>query len=113
MKLLFDANLSPKLVKRLADLFPDSSHVFSSGLGPSASDETIWNYAAVNNFAIVTTDADFVEMAERLGPPPHVIRLKNCNYKTARVAELLRRNAIRIAELDRSGRPVLIVRNIL
>ena len=31
MKLLFDQNLSPKLVNRLADLFPDSSHVQSVG----------------------------------------------------------------------------------
>jgi predicted nuclease of predicted toxin-antitoxin system len=104
LRLLFDANLSPKLVKRLADLFPDSVHVFASGLGRSASDETIWNYAAVNSFAIVTTDADFVAMAERLEPPTQVIRLKNCNYKTARVAELLRQSAIRIAE-TRSVRP--------
>ena len=32
MKLLFDQNVSPKLVNRLADLFPDSSHVQSAGL---------------------------------------------------------------------------------
>jgi predicted nuclease of predicted toxin-antitoxin system len=29
MKLLFDQNLSPKLVKSLADLFPHSGHVYS------------------------------------------------------------------------------------
>jgi predicted nuclease of predicted toxin-antitoxin system len=29
MKLLFDQNLSPKLVNRLADLFPGSCHVQS------------------------------------------------------------------------------------
>jgi len=27
MKLLFDENLSPKLVQALADIFPDSVHV--------------------------------------------------------------------------------------
>ncbi|MFB2971179.1 DUF5615 family PIN-like protein [Aerosakkonema sp. BLCC-F183] len=27
MKLLFDHNLSPRLVNRLADIFPDSNHV--------------------------------------------------------------------------------------
>jgi predicted nuclease of predicted toxin-antitoxin system len=70
-------------------------------------------YAALNGFAIVTADADFVAMAESLGPPPQVIRLKNCNYKTARVGDLLRRNAIRIADLVRSGRAMLIVRNLL
>lgn len=28
MKLLFDRNLSPRLVNRLADLFPESTHVY-------------------------------------------------------------------------------------
>jgi len=42
LKLLFDANLSPKLVQRLAELFPDSIHVFDTGLAGYTSDETIW-----------------------------------------------------------------------
>ena len=41
MKLLFDQNLSPKLVTRLADLFPGSLHVQSAGLD-QADDEKIW-----------------------------------------------------------------------
>jgi Domain of unknown function (DUF5615) len=30
MKLLFDHNLSPRLVRNLADLYPNSQHVFLS-----------------------------------------------------------------------------------
>jgi predicted nuclease of predicted toxin-antitoxin system len=111
LKLLFDANLSPKLVKRLAELFPDSTHVFDTGLEKFTSDESIWTYAAANGFAIVRADADFVRLAEDRTPPPRVIRLENCNYKTAVVEELLRRYAIRIADLEHSDRPILIIRN--
>jgi predicted nuclease of predicted toxin-antitoxin system len=111
LKLLFDANLSPKLVKRLAELFPDSAHVFSAGLGKDTSDERIWTHAGANGFTIVTADADFVRLAETLGPPPRVIRLEKCNYKTSFVEELLRRNAIRIADLGQSDRPLLVIRN--
>ncbi len=32
MKLLFDHNLSPKLIHRLAELFPNSNHVYHLGL---------------------------------------------------------------------------------
>jgi predicted nuclease of predicted toxin-antitoxin system len=32
VKLLFDHNLSPRLINRLSDLFPDSNHVFLLGL---------------------------------------------------------------------------------
>ena len=35
MKLLIDQNLSPKLVKQLNDLFPDSSHLINAGLDKS------------------------------------------------------------------------------
>ena len=111
MKLLFDANLSPKLAGRLAELFPDSVHVFETGLAQFTSDYAIWEYAKSNGFVIVTADSDFLDLAEERGAPPKVVRLENCNYKTLRVEELLRRNAVRIAELERSVRPVLIIRN--
>lgn len=41
MKLLFDQNLSPKLVVRLADLYPGSLHVRDLGLA-DGDDELIW-----------------------------------------------------------------------
>ena len=53
MKLLFDQNLSPKLVNRLADLLPGSSHVQSVGLD-CANDDVVWEYARQNEFAIVS-----------------------------------------------------------
>jgi predicted nuclease of predicted toxin-antitoxin system len=34
MKLLFDQNLSPRLARLLADIFPDSTHVREVGLRP-------------------------------------------------------------------------------
>jgi predicted nuclease of predicted toxin-antitoxin system len=111
LRLLFDANLSPKLVDRLAELFPDSVHVFGTGLSRLSSDETIWDYARTHNPAIVTADSDFLALVEARGAPPWVVRLENCNYKTRVVENLLRRNAIRIAELEHSIRPMLIIRS--
>jgi predicted nuclease of predicted toxin-antitoxin system len=58
MKLLFDQNLSPKLVQRLADLFPASSHVQTEGLA-CANDDQIWEHARLNGLTIVTKDAHF------------------------------------------------------
>ena len=45
MKLLFDQNLSPKLVNHLADLFPASTHVQSVGLDCAAADQVKWEHA--------------------------------------------------------------------
>lgn len=69
MKLLFDANLSPKLVGRLAALFPDSIHVFDTGLARFTSDEAIWEYARSRGFVIVTADSDFLGLAEERRHP--------------------------------------------
>jgi predicted nuclease of predicted toxin-antitoxin system len=111
LKLLFDANLSPKLVHRLAELFPDSVHVFDTGLARFTSDEVIWQYAAAHEFTIVSADSDFLDLSKSRGAPPKVVRLENCNYRTSQVEDLLRRHAILIAELDQSSRSTLIIRN--
>lgn len=111
MKLLFDANLSPKLVHRLAELFPDSVHIFDAGLARFTSDEVIWEYAGANGFTIVTADSDFLDLAKFRGAPPKVVRLENCNYRTSQVENLLRRHAILISELEQSSRSTLVIRN--
>ena len=72
MKLLFDQNLSPRLVHRLTDLYPDSSHVYLIGRD-KAPDPRIWEYARDNGFIIVTRDADFSDLNVMLGYPPKVI----------------------------------------
>ncbi len=41
MKLLFDHNLSSRLVSRLADRYPNTSHVALVGL-ERATDLTVW-----------------------------------------------------------------------
>lgn len=52
MKLLFDHNLSPRLVHLLADDYPQSQHVFLLGM-EQADDRQIWDYAGRNDFIIV------------------------------------------------------------
>ncbi|MGH7970223.1 MAG: DUF5615 family PIN-like protein, partial [Limisphaerales bacterium] len=74
MKLLYDHNLSPKLVRRLDDLFPHSDHVFALHLD-EAEDSVLWEYAKTNGFVIVSKDSDFSDRSLLFGPPPKVIRL--------------------------------------
>ncbi len=89
MKLLFDQNLSPRLVARLADLFPDSSHVFWAGLD-RASDQIVWNFARDNDLTLVTKDVDFSELSTLHGFPPKVIWLRLGNCTTVEVETSLR-----------------------
>lgn len=96
MKLLFDANISYTLVERLADLFPDSSHVAHTGLG-AASDRGVWDYAAEHDFIIVSKDEDFHQIAFLDGPPPKVVWVRLGNCTTADVEQAIRDGAERIA----------------
>ena len=79
MKLLFDENLSPKLPRLLATLFPGSTHVRECGL-LGVPDEDVWEYARANGFIIVSKDSDFQQRSLLYGHPPKVVwlRIGNC-----------------------------------
>ena len=91
MRLLFDQNLSPRLVERLADIYPGANHVSLAGLD-RASDDEVWSYALAHDYAIVTKDSDFSDASVLRGVPPKVvwIRLGNC---TTHQIELALRDA--------------------
>jgi predicted nuclease of predicted toxin-antitoxin system len=89
MKLLFDQNLSPKLVNRLVDLFPGSSHVQSARLD-CADDDGVWDHARQAGFAIVTKDEDYNNMSVLRGSPPKVIWVQLGNCTTAQVEAAFR-----------------------
>ena len=85
MKLLFDQNLSPRLVTMLVDLFPGSEHVQSVGLG-EAADASVWEFARNNAFVIVTKDVDFSDRSALAGHPPKIIWIRLGNCSTAEIA---------------------------
>ena len=72
MKLLFDQNLSYKLVKSLENIFPDSSHVRNLDL-EEADDLRVWKFAKEENYIIVSKDSDFLQFSFLYGPPPKAI----------------------------------------
>jgi predicted nuclease of predicted toxin-antitoxin system len=110
LKLLFDENLSRKLVLKLVDLFPESTHAVTVGLVQS-SDLEIWNYARDNDFIVVTADGDFYEMAAAFGAPPKVIWLRGCDYPTKIAAQILRDQIIRVREfINDKARSILILK---
>ena len=100
MKLLFDQNLSPRLVKSLADVYPDSEHVFHLNLD-CASDREIREFALEYEFTIVTKDSDFEDLDTLLGFPPKVIWIRRGNCSAKEVERILRDRSISIlAHLD-------------
>lgn len=91
MKLLFDHNLSPRLVSRLADRYADASHTSLVGLD-RAADIDVWLYAQTHEYTIVTKDADFSDVSVLRGFPPKVIWIRLGNCTTSDLEDALRRS---------------------
>ena len=108
MKLLVDENLPPRLVHDLADLFPDSAHVDSLGLG-STPDALIWEYAKAHAFIFVTKDKDFANLSIARGAPPKVILLQMGNCSTAKLARIIRNSAIRLSDFENDPKHSLLM----
>jgi len=89
VRLLFDQNLASRLVRLLADLYPDSVHVGDVGLA-RADDATVWEYAKKNALIIVSKDGDFHQRSFLYGQPPKVIWIRRGNCSTAVIERMLR-----------------------
>jgi predicted nuclease of predicted toxin-antitoxin system len=63
VKLLFDENLSPRLVGLLAAEYPGSAHV-EQAIRRARTDTEVWHYAATNAYAIVSKVADVNRFGE-------------------------------------------------
>lgn len=109
MKLLFDQNLSWRLIKVVSHAFPDSAHVASLGLS-RASDEEIWAYARENGFCICTKDADFHQLSFLYGPPPKVPWLQTPNRPTWEIARFLEDHLEDIRDFASTEEALMIIR---
>jgi len=98
VKLLFDENLSPRLVAALASEFPGSAHVHEVGLGAEA-DAQVWEFARDNGFIITSKDSDFAELSVLRGAPPKLVWIRRGNCSTDQIASLLRADVANICGL--------------
>lgn len=108
MKLLFDENLSRRLVLRLADLYPASEHVVTSGL-EAADDREVWDHAASRGLTIVTRDWDFLQLSTVRGAPPKVIWIRTGNCSVAAVERVLRARHVEVRRFAEDASAALLI----
>lgn len=89
MRLLFDENISYRIIKQVVGTFSESLHVSRIGVSFPISDRIIWEYAKKNDCVIVTFDEDFESLANLYGFPPKVIILRFGNATTKHIASIL------------------------
>jgi len=88
MKLLFDQNISFRILKKLSEAYSGSSHIKTEGL-MNASDLEIWEYAKNQHFIIVTQDSDFNDLYLMKGFPPKILWFQTGNLRTDELARIL------------------------
>lgn len=94
MKLLLDANLSPKVAEGLREAGFDAIHVADIGL-VTATDDQIFDRAVEDELVVVTADSDFgMLLALRRATSPSVVHLRH------------------VAELPRDSHLALLVANL-
>ena len=101
MKLLFDENLSDRIVRKIIDLYPESAHVKKLALN-TTDDGIIWEYAKKNNFSIVSKDSDFYQRSLLYGHPPKFIYLRIGNSPTLNIVRILRDNFDTLGQFETS-----------
>jgi predicted nuclease of predicted toxin-antitoxin system len=91
MKILFDQNISFRLVKRITDIFPEAEQVRSLGLEDS-TDQEIWNFANENEYTIITFDGDFYDLSLVWGHPPKIVWIRTGNKTTNEIESIVRKH---------------------
>ena len=76
MSLLFDQNISFRILQLISGSFPASKHVRESGL-ENSTDLEIWDFARIHKLCIVTFDADFIDLStpERISAKNHLVEI--------------------------------------
>jgi len=88
MKLLFDQNISNRIIVLLPERYSGSTSVKDEGL-TNASDHQIWEFAKNNGYIIVTQDSDFSNFNTLFGFPPKIIWIRTGNIRTQVIVDLL------------------------
>ena len=99
MKLLFDQNISHKIIKILSAEFSGSTTVKSEKLIDSL-DKSIWEFAKKSNYIIVTQDSDFNDLNLLYGFPPKIIWIRTGNVRTEELANILKSHFSEIQDFE-------------
>lgn len=107
MILWLDQHLSPQLADWIARTCGfDAIAIRDLGLA-RAKDQEVFDGARQAGATIITKDADFIGILERLGPPPKLIWLTCGNTSNANLKRLLQRSLKMAVDVLENGESVV------
>jgi len=102
-----DAQLSPALAPWITQQFGiEAFSVKRLGM-VNSNDLLIFEAARSANVVVLTKDADFALLLERLGPPPQVLWIRCGNTSKAHVQRILTATLPNAVRLLRAGEPLV------
>jgi len=107
MKLLFDQNISPRILKILPGTLYNATHANFNKLQDKSNLE-IFNYAKNSDYCIVTQDSDFNDLLRLKGFPPKVVWFRLGNVKTEIIGNLLIQNIMRLKHFLKAQKQVYL-----
>jgi predicted nuclease of predicted toxin-antitoxin system len=103
MTIWVDAHLSPAIATWITSTF-EIEAIALRDLGlRDAEDVDIFAAAQAQGAIVLTKDSDFVDLVERLGPPPQIIWLTCGNTSNAKLREILSKTLPKALELLAAG----------
>jgi predicted nuclease of predicted toxin-antitoxin system len=112
MIIWLDAQLPPSAPAWITATFGIEAHAVRDLGLRDAKDPSIFQAARDGGAVVMTKDSDFVEMVQRLGPPPRVLWLTCGNTSNARLREILVRDLpAAIARLE-SGETLVEIEDV-
>lgn len=105
-----DAHLSPAIATWIANTFEVTAVPLRDLRLRDAEDLEIFEAAKAQDAILMTKDSDFVDLVDRLGPPPQIIWLTCGNTSNARLREILSATLSDALELLGSGERLVEIR---
>ena len=113
MKLWLDAHLSPALAPWLEDTFDLSVLAVQAETSLiSGKDRDSFLAAKEARAIVMTKDRDFVDLLDRLGPPPHVIWLTCGNTSNRMLRQILSATLHEALQLIDNGEPLIEISDL-
>ena len=109
MKIWLDAQLSPSLAKWMKDAFAleETFAVQLDEILKRAKDRDVFERARAAGAVVMTKDYDFVDLLERLGPPPQVLWVTCGNTSNRKMRQVLATAMPQALALLRRGEPLV------
>jgi predicted nuclease of predicted toxin-antitoxin system len=111
MTFWLDAHLSPRIARWVSETFGFTAIPVRDLNLRESEDDQIFLAARKANAVVITKDSDFIDLLERLGPPPKIIWLTCGNTSEAALKQILTDTLLEAIRLLETGDDLVEIGN--